>query len=195
MDFILPCVYAMLGSLAFALSYQISVKRPEFYASAFGGMLAWGVYLAFSWVQNDVTQYFFASLAVTLYGEVMARLLCAPVTVFLLVGLIPLVPGGGIYYTMEHCIRGDTMMFLETGLHTMGLAGAMALGILLSSAVTRLVCAVVWRSKSKGGGDEFGRKIHSGYSNADDDAKGAGGLSAGQIDDAFESGGRGNAKK
>ena len=62
----------------------------------------------------------------------------AGVTGYLLVALFPLVPGGGIYYTMEYCIAGNTQMFLETGLHTLGIAGALALGILLVSSLNRL---------------------------------------------------------
>lgn len=138
MEFFMPCFYAMIGSMAFALRYQLSVKKPVFYASFLGGMLGWGVYLMFFWLGSDVAQAFCASLAVTLYGELMARLLRTPATVFLLVGLIPLVPGGGIYYTMEYCIRGDTTGFLQTGIHTFGLAGALALGILLGTALIRL---------------------------------------------------------
>lgn len=39
---------------------------------------------------------------------------------------------------MEYCIAGNTQMFLETGLHTLGIAGALALGILLVSSLNRL---------------------------------------------------------
>ena len=67
----------------------------------------------------------------------MARVNRAPVTGFLLVGLLPLVPGGGIYYTMEYGISGDTINFLQTGLHTFGIAGSLALGILVVSSIVR----------------------------------------------------------
>ena len=61
-----------------------------------------------------------------------------PATGYLLVALFPLVPGGGIYYTMEYCIAGNTDLFLETGLHTLGVAGVLALGVLLVSSVVRM---------------------------------------------------------
>ena len=78
-------------------------------------------------------------MALAAYSEVLARVQKAPVTVYLLTALLPLVPGGGIYYTMERCLKGDTQGFLETGLHTLGLAGALALGVLLVSSSVRLV--------------------------------------------------------
>jgi uncharacterized membrane protein YjjB (DUF3815 family) len=83
-------------------------------------------------------QFFVATIAISIYSEIMARVHKAPVTGYLLVSLLPLVPGGGIYYTMEYCIIGNTEMFLETGIHTLGIAGALALGILLVSSFVRL---------------------------------------------------------
>ena len=52
----------------------------------------------------------------------------APVTGFLTIGILPLVPGGGIYYTMEYCVSGQTSQFIETGIHTFAIAGALAVG-------------------------------------------------------------------
>ena len=60
-------------------------------------------------------------------------------TSYLLVALFPLVPGGGIYYTMEHAMSGETALFLESLLHTLGLAGALAVGVLLVASLARLV--------------------------------------------------------
>ena len=39
---------------------------------------------------------------------------------------------------MEHCIRGDADLFLSTGIHTLAIAGTLALGILLVSTIVRL---------------------------------------------------------
>ena len=57
---------------------------------------------------------------------------------YLLVALFPLVPGGGIYYTMEHAVSGEVDLFLSTLLHTLGLAGALAVGALLVASFVRL---------------------------------------------------------
>ena len=42
---------------------------------------------------------------VSALAELLARLLKAPATIFLVIGIIPLVPGGGLYYTMDY-IKG-----------------------------------------------------------------------------------------
>ena len=84
-------------------------------------------------------QFFIATVVITIYSEVMARIHKVPVTGYLLIALLPMVPGGGIYYTMEYCINGDMMNFMNTGIHTLGIAGALAIGILLVSACVRIL--------------------------------------------------------
>ena len=94
--------------------------------------------LAFCLLLNQRGRLMVAS-SLAVYAEVMARVMKSPATGFLVVGVLPFVPGGGIYYTMEYCLSGDTQLFLSTGIHTFGVAGAVAVGILLVSSVTRLL--------------------------------------------------------
>ena len=96
------------------------------------------VYLLCAPAQNDLLQYFVGTIALAVYAEIMARVRRAPATGYLHVALLPMVPGGGIYYTMEYGIAGNTERFLETGMHTLGIAGSLALGILVVSSVARI---------------------------------------------------------
>lgn len=137
MQYFLPCVYAFAACAAFSIVFNMRGKTLMF--ASLGGALGWLVYLLCGPVRNDILQFFFATIAISVYSELMARVHKAPVTGYLLVALLPLVPGGGIYYTMEYCIIGNTDMFLETGLHTLGIAGALAMGILLVSSFVRLL--------------------------------------------------------
>lgn len=137
MRLLLPCLYAFIATAGFCLLYHL--QRRILALAALGGALAWGVYLLGGCVtSNDIMRSFLAALLVSAYAELLARVKRAPVTAFLIPGILPLVPGGGIYYTMEFCIRGDMDRFLSTGLHTFGIAGAIALGILLISSLVRL---------------------------------------------------------
>lgn len=69
----------------------------------------------------------------------MARVRRCPVTGYLQVALLPLVPGSGIYYSMRYCVAGDTQQFLSTLLNTFGMAAALAIGAMLTSTVLRLL--------------------------------------------------------
>ena len=136
-DFLLPVVFAFAASGAFAVIYNI--RGPGILICAIGGGLAWFSYLLCApLLQSDIAQTFAASLVISLYAEVMARIRKCPVTGYLLVAIFPLVPGGGIYYTMEHAMAGEVDAFLSSFLHTLGLAGAIAVGVLLVSSAVRL---------------------------------------------------------
>ncbi|MGI5856486.1 MAG: threonine/serine exporter family protein [Candidatus Merdivicinus sp.] len=135
-EFVLPGLYAFVACAGFCVIFNLRGKQLFF--APLGGTVGWITYLLTAGLRNETLQFFLAAVALAVYSEIMARVHRAPVTCYLLVALLPLVPGGGIYYTMEHCINGDTEAFLETGLHTLGLAGALALGVVVVSSVARL---------------------------------------------------------
>lgn len=135
---ILPCLYAFIASLAFAMLFNI--HGAGILICGAGGALGWLVYLlAAPVVQSPILQSFFAALAISAYSELMSRIRKCPVTGYLLVAFFPLVPGGGIYFTMKYCMDGQTDLFISKGLETLGIAGALAVGVLLVSSAVRLV--------------------------------------------------------
>ena len=135
--YFLPCVYTFFACIGFCLLFNIHVAGR--FICAGGGALGWLCYLlAAPLVQSDIVQSFLAALVISAWSEVMARLRKCPVTSYLLVALFPLVPGGGIYYTMEHAMNGETAQFMDSLLHTLGLAGALAAGVLMVSSLMRL---------------------------------------------------------
>lgn len=132
MTLFLPCLYSFLACIGFCIIFNIRGKMV-FYASL-GGAIGWFIFELAAIYGNDLTQYFAATVALSIYSEIMARVYKVPVTIFLIAALIPLVPGSGIYYTMEHFINGNTQEFLSTFIHTLAIAGSLAFGILLVSS-------------------------------------------------------------
>lgn len=133
---ILDFIYAYIACLAFTLIYNM---RGQFVLLApLGGSIAWIVYNIMGYTENDILQNFIAIMMAALFSEIMARIHKAPVTMFLVVGLLPLVPGAGIYYTMEYCVAGNQYAFTQSLVHTLAIAGALALGIVLVSSLFRL---------------------------------------------------------
>jgi uncharacterized membrane protein YjjB (DUF3815 family) len=145
--FLLPCLYAVLACVAFC--FILNQRGLLLVVSSLGGGVGWAVCLLCAFTGSDIVQYFAGAVAVALYAEVMARLLKAPATGFLVVGILPFVPGGGIYYTMEYCLSGNTQLFLSTGIHTFGVAGAVAVGLLLASSLVRLALPLFQRQSSR----------------------------------------------
>jgi len=148
MNYITPCLYAFGASLAFAIVFNI--PRNKLLLAALGGMLGQLVYVLFQLViSNDVLLYLLATIAISLYAEVLARLTKSPTTIYLAVALIPLVPGGGIYYTMLYFINGEIDLGISTGIHTLLISGALAVGIIMVSSTVNLVRKVMLKGKNK----------------------------------------------
>ena len=123
-------VAATIGTLGFAFVFNIRGKKVFF--AAFGGCLGWVLFLLFGlFLESEVIRYLIVSIAVSLYGEWMARYLKTPTTLFSVVCLVPLVPGSGLYYTMTHALSGNLTGFLEKGTSTLGLAAALSLGVVI----------------------------------------------------------------
>ena len=137
MELLFPVLCAFVACACFAVIYNI--HGGGILICAFAGALGWLVYLLTApLLRDDIAQTFAAALVISAFAEIMARIRKCPVTGYLLVAIFPLVPGGGIYYTMEHAINGQIDAFLTSFLHTLGLAGAIAVGVLLVSTAVRM---------------------------------------------------------
>ena len=75
----------------------------------------------------------------SIYAEVFARVHKTPVTIYLVAGLISLVPGSGIYRTMEYCVMGENQLFWETGLYTLEIASVIGFAMICVSSVVRIL--------------------------------------------------------
>lgn len=148
MELLLPVLCAFVACACFSVIYNI--HGFGILICAFGGALGWLTYLLTAPLfRDDIAQTFVAALVISAFAEIMARVRKCPVTGYLLVAIFPLVPGGGIYYTMEHAINGETEAFLASFLHTLGLAGAIAVGVLLVSTAVRMWNVSLRRRKER----------------------------------------------
>jgi len=141
-EWLLPIVSAALGSLSFAMFFGVRSRKLWF--SLLGGALNWGLYLlAMKKMGLPATMaYALGAAAGTLYAEILARIIKTPVTVFVITSVIPMVPGGALYYTMLGLLQGDKATFVDRGLYTLSAAGAMALGIFAATMLFRLLFTV-----------------------------------------------------
>lgn len=86
---------------------------------------------------------FVASFITAAYSDVMAHVLKVPATVLIIIGILPLVPGSSLYYTMLGAVQSDMTMFSHYGQSALFLAAGIALGIISVTAVSRPVNAML----------------------------------------------------
>ena len=131
---------AFVGSLGFGILFNIRGRR--LLAAGIGGFLAWGLCLLLGcWISGEPLNYFIVSVLVSIYAQVMARWLKTPATPISITALIPLIPGSSLYYTMASAFQGLSGDFVVKAVATLELSAALALGIILVSALSR------WRVK------------------------------------------------
>ncbi|MBQ8894402.1 MAG: threonine/serine exporter family protein [Clostridia bacterium] len=129
-------ITAFLGTLGFGILFNIRGKK--LWLAALGGFLSWGFFLLLGlWIEGEPVRYFLCSVLVSVYAEILARVVKTPTTTFIIISLIPLVPGGSLYYTMASALEGNGQQFLDNGVHTLSLAIALSLGIILVTSFVR----------------------------------------------------------
>lgn len=128
---------AFFGSMGFALLFGL--PRRYLFAASLGGLLAWAVYLlADSLLHMAFLSNLLAAAFSVFYAEALARLLKTPATLFLTTAILPLVPGGSLYETMSHVVRGEMELARNCGNATLSTALAIAVGISIVLAIREL---------------------------------------------------------
>lgn len=119
--------YAYAACFAFAILFNLRGRR--LFLTAVGSAIGWGMYLVFEDRINPLLLTFLCMTVVATYAEIMAVVDKCPMTVYLVVGFLPFVPGAGLYYTMKYAVEGDIALFLSRGLNTLGIALSMGVAV------------------------------------------------------------------
>lgn len=146
-DVLIQVAASFFGTLGFGFLFNIRGKR--LFWAAFGGMLSWTLFLLLGLVVgNEAIRYFIVSICSTGYAEMMARIMKTPASTFSITVLIPLVPGGAMYYTTTYALSGDVDSFVSRAVYTLELSVALSLGIVLVTAAAKYL-SVLKRKRQK----------------------------------------------
>lgn len=132
-----------------AVGFNIILEVPRKFAffSALTAAVGWTVYLtAFYGGVSSAWSSFAAAAIIEFLSYILARILKAPVTAFLICGIIPLVPGAGIYRAAYGIIFSGTADALASTLTT---AGAIALGIIVTDTFMHMISDLIKKRKAR----------------------------------------------
>ena len=128
---------AMICSISFAVLFNC--PRRELIGGGLCGGLGWVIYTVIKDFTSSVSlSVLFAAIAVGLIGEALAHSNKKPATVFIVPGIIPLVPGYGLYYTMLTVIESGLGAASSIGIETIFAAISIASGLVISSALGKV---------------------------------------------------------
>ncbi len=127
---------ALVACMGFALIYQNKPKRV--FLAGLCGAVTWGVCLiADHYTEGNIfVSYLIAATFGTMLSEVLARVTKAPATLYLILGILPMVPGGSLYYTTYNLVMGNQGTAKYFGTRTVLAATGIAVGIIIVSVIT-----------------------------------------------------------
>lgn len=148
MEFAWSIFTALLGSFGFSFLFRVDLKNIPW--GVLGGGLDWAAYLlVFGACNNIFASALAGAMAATAFAEIMAYVRKTPATVYLLPGLIPLVPGGSLYYTMSALIYKDYDVALQKGLATIEVMLGVSLGVVAMSLLVYAVRHIATNKKRR----------------------------------------------
>ena len=131
---ILQFFISLLATACFAVVFYAPKEQCIF--CALTGAVSWLSYLIFYELgTGTVVASLMAAFILTILSRFFAALRKNPVTVYLLIGIFPIVPGAGIYYTSYYFIMNEMDAFAAKGMETFKIAGAIAIGIIFGLSI------------------------------------------------------------
>ena len=134
---IIQIIAAFCGSLGFGILFN--ARGVKLLLGSLGGMMAWSIFLLLGlFIDSEPVRFCIVSMCVAIYAEVLARIFKTPTTSFIIVPLVPLIPGGALYYTMSSIFIDDIHVFFSKAGYALSLAFAIAIGVVIAAAAVRL---------------------------------------------------------
>ena len=133
-------LFGIVGSFIAITGFAVLLETPKKYLLHAGvtGAIGGGIYLYCTQREMDVVlASFLSALAIAFVSHVFARVFKAPVTVFLIAGILPTVPGAGMYRIVYYIIANDREMCSYYLIQTLEIAGMIALAIFIVVTVFR----------------------------------------------------------
>lgn len=134
-------LYAALATSAFSILFGL--HSIDIALASAGAAVGWATFLAMRVTAAPAFAAFVAALAAGLYSEIVGWTRSRPATVYMIASIIPLVPGGGMYFTMLASFEGDPMKMTELGMTTIMTAAAIAAGLAIANAFGRIIFAAL----------------------------------------------------
>lgn len=136
-----------IGAFMAILAFSVIIEAPRQYLPYCGlvGAAGWFVYLVSTGSAGIVLANFFGALAASLISHIFARIFKAPVTVFLIPGILPLVPGAALYRCVYHFFLGTRATAFVYLLETIEIAGMIALAIFLMDSLFAIMQNKRWK--------------------------------------------------
>ncbi|AQL56713.1 threonine/serine exporter family protein [Abyssicoccus albus] len=137
MFYIIQCIMSFFASFTFGILFN--VKRELLIYCGVIGAIGWLVYVTLQeFVFQPIFCIFVASFTLSLSAHILSKIVKKPVILFIVCGIIPLVPGGLAYETTKLLVQTNYDGALSKGLEALLNSGSIAIGIVASEIIFQL---------------------------------------------------------
>ncbi|MDO4869019.1 MAG: threonine/serine exporter family protein [Bacillota bacterium] len=139
---------ALLATLGFSVIFRVPLKKIP--ACVLVGALGWITYIiTVHYLGSPVAGCFTGACMVGMLSSICARCLKEASTIFIIPGILCLVPGSNIYKTMEALLLHNYENTAEIGVQTLFMAGAIAIGLLVIVTIVGLLRITIRKIKGR----------------------------------------------
>lgn len=130
-----------VGAFFASLSFAVVLRGPKKFLVPSGicGAACWCAFILTKTKSGVVMAAFLSTLVVAFVAHIYARVKKAPVTVFLIPGLLPTVPGASIYRSVYYMMNNSQSLSNYYLVETLQIAGAIAIGVFIVDSLFRTV--------------------------------------------------------
>lgn len=148
MDIIVQLIVSFFSTAGIAIIFN--VPRKTLFHCGFVGVIGWIIYYLLTERGMDVVDAsFFSSFIIAIVAHLYARRFKMPMIIFIVAGIIPLVPGGMAYNAMRNVVEDDYLQGLQYGLKAFLITGAIVMGLVFAEVFMQFVFRAVRSSKDK----------------------------------------------
>lgn len=141
-------VLPFLGTIAFSILFN--VDRKYYVCCGITGMAGWICYCLTIDYASAAVCSFLGTIVVVFLSRVFAVWKKCPITVFLISGIFPLVPGAGVYYTAYNLVTNNLVIASQKGIESVKVAFGIVLGIVFVVSIPKKWFFIsYWKKRSK----------------------------------------------
>ena len=140
--------FSCLATIGFSIFFNSPIKSliP---AGTIGG-IGWTVYkILFKFYENAILANFFAAALISILSEILARKMKYPAIIFVIPGILPLIPGLGLYNTMLSLVEGNYTNAMSVGTNALFVSFSIAMGILLITSLVKTYYIICFKIHNK----------------------------------------------
>jgi len=135
---IIQLITSFIASASFGILFN--APKKSLFQCGTTGMVGWAIYYQLIQMEIDsVPASLAASFFVAVISHLFAKRYKTPVIIFIVGGIIPLVPGGTAYDAMRNFVENDYNLAIQLSAKAFLISGAIVIGIVFSEVINQII--------------------------------------------------------